>query len=419
MAKVLKLDKNDGSLYKRPVSVEALALLLTFLVAAAVVSLFDALHGCGEAAAWLDLLLTFTALYLIAVECFVGNIFLFFLCAAAPFLLILIPRDPFIKVIFGGFAAFACVLAICRRFQTKPVSKDSVSGLIAGLALFTVMFFLSESRDIPYFKRIVTVCGVIYTLGYLLFIHEATLDHSLFMQNQMVMDQPIHRTKIFNRNIFFVFLGAAFVLIELLLLIPWDGEGNRAFLGTFLGYALLGLWRWLLSLIRIESGGGTPVIGGGESGEESSAGEIIGGEPVEGPSAFAEISGYIFVGLVLLAAAFLLVLLLIRIYRIFYEKGKTAAQLMEEEEGISETVEKLERTARVRRLVPVFGRTEADRIRRRYFLKVDSLIGGKVKTSDTPAQTGGILRDDELTALIPLYEEVRYSSHQGAANNEQ
>ncbi len=406
--------KSEDSLYNRPFAVDALGIFLIFLVAACMVACVDAMHGCTPGRAWADLCLSFAAFWLIFLNYKVRFFLLYLILLAVPAGLVLLPGDALMKLAYGVFAFFTIALGLYLRFSRKSSSeKESVTGLIAGMALFTVMWFVCEARDCAFFKQLLLTAALFYCFAYLLLLHESKIDYNLFIQNQMRMDQPVHRIKRFNRKLFLGFLAVVFLATELIILIPWDGEANRSFIATVLSYTIFWLWGKIMSLFKNSDPGTGPSIPSAlESLEEDSAGG--GGGLVPGTySRFAEISGYIFTGLLMLAFLALVIWGLIRTLRYFSERSALSAELAHESEEIFETDERLERRASAG-ILPGFslaGLSEEEKIRRRYFLKLRRQIGHTVLTSDTPSQSACKLKDPELEELVPLYESVRYSGH--------
>ncbi len=404
--------KTGDSLYRRPLAVDTLGLFLTFLAAAALVSFFHAMHGCTPAEAWIDLSFALVAFWIILINFKVRFFLFFFVLLAAPFGLIFLTRDPFIRVVYGIFAAFAFGVGIYLRFVRGASSeKESVTGLIAGMALFTLMWFLCEKRDCAYFKTVVFVVSLFYCFSYLLLLHESKIDYNLFLQNQVAFDQPVRRIKRFNSRLFAVALAGLCVLVELLLLIPWDGAVSRGLISTVLLYGFLWLFNFLMSLINStapDGGGSFPQVFESLAEEESSASEPL--EPGTA-SRFAEVSGYVFAALIVLAVLAILVIAVIRVYRYFYERGRMAAELEKEKEEIDEIDERLEKPARASRMI-LFAQknlSEAERIRLRYFQKLRPQMGKAVLPSDTPEESAFKLKDEELDELLPRYQSIRYA----------
>lgn len=408
----------EGAPYKRPLLLNFLHLYEVYFFLCLVLSfvpLIVADRGNSgitvpDSFPWLFMLLSLVSVPVYLIDVYIRRLWLFALSLLSFGLLLLLPGNSAVKVLYGAVAAWSVLTLLMRRFRPDSIGQtENVSAFIGAMAILIILYILAGTLPRPAFQKLVLISAIFFTLLFFFGLHESRVDFNLYLQNKEVMNQPLAKTRSLNRSFYRIFMAVLAVLLVGAVLVPLDSLTGLQNVKDAILRVILTVFTWLVSLIRFKKDGKQAGFSE-KTAEGETAEEVIAGTAGEA-SSFWEVLEVITLVLLALAAVALVIYLGFRIYKAFY--GRTRRKLewtSDGEEEVEEEEEKIERET-VRR-TSVFlrpARTEAEKIRRRYYQKVAASIDKKVLRSDTPKESSCKINDKELTDLLPRYEQVRYS----------
>lgn len=299
-------------------------------------------------------------------------------------------------------------LRIIRRMKDAPIGDLSLQSLV--LVLLIGLNIVASRFGLSMISQIYFYLSVVYLVLAVIRWHWVSLTSQ--MERFMSMpSQPIARIIRFNKILLAGYIISAAILmilspiLHLHDLIPW------------LGQLLLAAVRWLVSLLsRGEPAETTPETSPTSGPTEANPPfPIDNTEPAQWLIILQEIFYYLFVIAALAAAVGLIVYLLYRLYRRFYDVGQPDTDKSESllPNIAAQVMERLDRTKN--RWLTQFGQAPEQKIRRLYYRLIESQIryGLVYKPSLTARQLVDLLdhvQFPELNAVNYLYEQARYGS---------
>lgn len=406
----------EGMPYKRPLLLNFLHLFEVYFFLCLVLALLPLALAdranlgltVPDSFPYLFLLLSLVSVPVYLIDVYVKRLWLFALSLLSFGLLLLLPGALVIRVLYGIIAAWSILTLLVRRFRAEGIAQqENVSAYIGAMAILVILYILAGMLPRVAYQKLVLVSAVFFTLLFFFGLHESKVDFNLYLQNQEVMNQPLAKTRKLNRSFYRVFLAILAVLLIGAILIPFDSLTGLQNVKDALLKVFLAVFAWLASLVRIKQGGKMAETSIAEV--EGEAAESLTPGAAGEAGIFWQITEVLMIVMIILAAVAGLIYFAYRIWKAFYGRARRKVEWSAEEDEVEEEEEKIERApARpVSRLRP--ARTEAERIRRRYYKKVSAGIDKTVFRSDTPKECSVKIKDTELTELLPLYEQVRYS----------
>ena len=316
------------------------------------------------------------------------------------------------KLILGISLAFLIArsfyLRILHQTKTPPIGDLGMQTLVllimVGLNIIAIRF------DLVVVSQVYFYLSVVYLIMALIRWHWVSLSSQ--MERFLVMpSQPIARIIRFNKILLagYIICAAVLLILSPILhlhdVVPW------------LGQLLLAAIRWLVSLMsRSQPSETTPeTVPSAQPTESEPIFPIDTNEPARWLLVLQEIIYYLVIAAAVAAFIGLLIYLLYRIYKRFYESGQPDTDKRESllPNITSQVMERLDRTKN--RWLAQFGQSPEQKIRRLYFKLIDSQIhhGLAYKPSLTARQMVDLLNHDkypELADVSLLYEQARYGS---------
>ncbi|HBP37941.1 MAG TPA: hypothetical protein DD640_04225 [Clostridiales bacterium] len=209
-------------------------------------------------------------------------------------------------------------------------------------------------------------------------------------------------------------LGFGGILLLVLLASPWLHIQD---LIPWIGHLLLGFVRWLLSLLKFNSGETTETTAEPAATEPASSEPILpdAGQTPEWLQVLYAILEYLLYGLIAIALLAGLVYLLYSLYRRFRDS------VPHENDVLESLLPKVSDQVRIRfnrersRLARQFGQSPDQRIRRLYYRLIEdqAAMGFQIAAGMTPRQiAAGLLQTKSLDIreITGLYEKARYGT---------
>ena len=397
------VNMEERKVYVKSWLMNAAEIFLNFFLAALAVSFLTAAITKDPAGAQPALLLSLLSFWVLFVNYKVEPLWLF--CIAhlpLPAVVLLAPEAELVRLVWIAYIAGLIGYSFHRRYSAPKDTGDRVSLLVIGMLLMTVMYLVCGAAGIEEYRPVLLTSGVFFCILYMIYVHTVVVDKALFAQSQQSIRQPLNQIRRANGRMLIYFLIVLIVLIEVVMLIPWDGFTGGGVILSLLARVVL-FFAFLLSLIFSGSGSGEESFVEEAESEAENLGASTRGVWVVLEKIFEVLM------LILMIAG--LSYLIYRAWKNFGGRKRFRRQKAEEEE-VEETRERITtvKAPRAVRRRASLRLSNEQRVRRLFYKKVDRHMDKKVRRSDTPEQIRGKLPGEGMEELVPLYDRARYSS---------